>query len=100
MKQFVNSGIRRALVLKNTIMTPNKPNSGKRQVVQVVIPKWGYKLYAYVPYKKYPLQKWNRVMITSKPLPAKVGAINICCSIRFFITSFTYCFFFIRFFNF
>ena len=43
MKQFVNSGIRRALVLKNTIMTPNKPNSGKRQVVQVVIPKWRYK---------------------------------------------------------
>merc|ERR1740123_802368 len=62
-RQFVNSPMRKAIVLKNTILTPMKPNSAKRQCVQVVIPKWGYKLYSYVPVKKYPLQKWNRVMI-------------------------------------
>jgi len=65
MPQFVKSGFRKAIVLRNKIMTPMKPNSAKRQVVQVVIPRYGYKMYAYVPYKKYPLQKWNRVMITT-----------------------------------
>merc|ERR1712062_386422 len=57
--------VRKAIVLKNSIMTPCKPNSAKRQVVQVVIPRYGFKMFAYVPYKKYPLQKWNRVWITS-----------------------------------
>merc|ERR1740123_1950440 len=82
-KFFVNSNRRKAIVLKNTIKTPMKPNSAKRQCVQVVIPKWGYKLYAYVPIKKYPLQKWNRVMLQTH-WGFDVSQVKVKCMRGFF----------------
>merc|ERR1719195_1553401 len=82
-KFFVNSNRRKAIVLKNTILTPMKPNSAKRQCVQCVIPKWGYKLYAYVPIKKYPLQKWNRVMLQTH-WGFDVSQVKVKCMRGFF----------------
>merc|ERR1740123_1468215 len=82
-KFFVNSNRRKAIVLKNTILTPMKPNSAKRQCVQVVIPKWGYKMYAYVPVRKYPLQKWNRVMLETH-WGFDVSMVKVKCKRGFF----------------
>merc|ERR1719300_887516 len=60
---FLGSPFRKAIVERMVIRTPVKPDSAKRQCAKVRIPKTGQVLYAYMPYKKHSLSKWNRVLL-------------------------------------
>ena len=53
---------RKAIVEAVVILQPRKPNSAKRQCIKGKIPITGRQFYAYIPFEKYPLAKWNRVM--------------------------------------
>jgi len=60
---LLGSPFRRVIVERMVTRTPCKPDSAKRQCAKVRIPKTGQVLYAYMPYKKFPLAKWNRILI-------------------------------------
>ena len=61
--QFEGAPQRKATVEQVLIKQPRKPNSGKRQVVKCRIKSNNKTLFAYIPFEKYALSKWNRVLL-------------------------------------
>ena len=61
--QFDGAPQRKAIVEAVFIKQPRKPDSGKRQCVKARIRSNGRALYAYIPFEKYPLSKWNHVLL-------------------------------------
>ena len=61
--QFEGAPQRKATVEQVLIKQPRKPNSGKRQVVKCRIKSNNRTLFAYIPFEKFALSKWNRVLL-------------------------------------
>ncbi|ETO32493.1 mitochondrial ribosomal protein S12 precursor [Reticulomyxa filosa] len=62
-KAFEGAPQRKAIVESVVIRQPRKPSSAKRQCVRARIRKNDKLVFAYIPFEKYPLSKWNRVLL-------------------------------------
>lgn len=62
-RQFDGAPQRKAIVEQVMIKSPRKPDSGKRQCVKARIRSNGKAIFAYIPFEKYPLSKWNHVLL-------------------------------------
>jgi small subunit ribosomal protein S12 len=54
---------RHGICMRAFIMTPRKPNSAKRKVVRVLLPKGGIYLTAFIPGIGHNLQKFSKVLV-------------------------------------
>eukprot|EP00485_Elphidium_margaritaceum_P012462 CAMPEP_0202689086 /NCGR_PEP_ID=MMETSP1385-20130828/4434_1 /ASSEMBLY_ACC=CAM_ASM_000861 /TAXON_ID=933848 /ORGANISM="Elphidium margaritaceum" /LENGTH=179 /DNA_ID=CAMNT_0049344173 /DNA_START=79 /DNA_END=618 /DNA_ORIENTATION=+ len=62
-RKFDGAPQRKAIVEAVLIKQPRKPDSGKRQCIKARI-RWNNKpIYSYIPWEKYPLSKWNHVLL-------------------------------------